>query len=155
MADETNAAENAFEDSVVDERVIEEESAQIDDAPKSLIDMIKESRLYNSHPECKVDTEKTVNALATRIADNSIDKNHRSHPYLTKYERTAILEMRSSQIQKGWAPFISVPAHIRDVYEIAKLELIQRKIPYIIERTMPDGSHEYWRIRDFTGGFSD
>lgn len=154
MAENTNAAENTFEDSIIDERTVEN-SVQVDDAPKSLVDMIKESRLYNSHPECKTDTEKTIDTLSTRIADDTIDPNHRTHPYLTKYERTAVIELRASQIQKGLPPFISVPPHIHDAYEIAKIELLQRKLPYIINRTLPDGTHEYWRIRDFTGGFSD
>jgi hypothetical protein len=32
--------------------------------------------------------------------------------------------------------------------EIAKLELEQRRLPYIIKRPMPDGSFEYWRLSD-------
>ena len=35
-----------------------------------------------------------------------------------------------------------------DPLKIANMELTQRKIPIIIRRYLPDGSHEDWPIKD-------
>jgi DNA-directed RNA polymerase I, II, and III subunit RPABC2 len=67
---------------------------------------------------------------------------------LTNFERTKIIGLRSNQISKGSAPFIAVPSHITDVRDIARIELEQKRLPYIIKRPLPDGSFEYWRLAD-------
>jgi hypothetical protein len=41
-----------------------------------------------------------------------------------------------------------VPEHVTAVLEIARLELEQRRLPFIVKRPMPDGSFEYWRLND-------
>jgi DNA-directed RNA polymerase I, II, and III subunit RPABC2 len=56
--------------------------------------------------------------------------------------------MRANQLSQGARPYISVPDYITDVLEIARLELAQRRLPYLIRRPMPDGTHEYWRLSD-------
>jgi DNA-directed RNA polymerase subunit K/omega len=77
------------------------------------------------------------------------NKNHRSVPYLTIFEKTKILGFRANQLAQGSMPFINpVPSHITDVLEIASLELEQRLLPYILKRPMPDGSFEYIRLSD-------
>jgi DNA-directed RNA polymerase I, II, and III subunit RPABC2 len=43
---------------------------------------------------------------------------------------------------------VVVPEHVTEPLEIAKLELEQRRLPYIIKRPMPDGTFEYWRLAD-------
>jgi DNA-directed RNA polymerase subunit K/omega len=35
-----------------------------------------------------------------------------------------------------------------DVREIARLELAQKKLPFIIQRPLPNGTFEYWRLSD-------
>ena len=120
----------------------------------TLVDFARDSKLYTSHPECRVDMEKTVLALAEKIADG-VDPNHTSSPYLSKYERTAVLAFRASQLQKGFPPFIVVPEHVTDVYEIAKMELAQKKCPFILKRTMPDGRAEYVRAKDLLFRMTD
>jgi DNA-directed RNA polymerase I, II, and III subunit RPABC2 len=37
---------------------------------------------------------------------------------------------------------------VTNTLEIAKMELEQRRLPYIIKRPMPDGTFEYWRLSD-------
>jgi DNA-directed RNA polymerase I, II, and III subunit RPABC2 len=76
------------------------------------------------------------------------DPNHRTYPFLTNFERTKIIGLRSNQISKGSAPFISVPSHITDVRDIARMELDQKRLPYIVKRPLPDGTFEYWRLAD-------
>jgi DNA-directed RNA polymerase I, II, and III subunit RPABC2 len=76
------------------------------------------------------------------------DSNHRTYPFLTNYERTKIIGLRANQLSKGSVPFIAVPKHITDVKDIAKLELEQKRLPYIIKRPLPNGQFEYWRLTD-------
>lgn len=80
--------------------------------------------------------------------DGQKDSLHQSPPFLTVYERTKILGTRTNQLADGARPFITVPDYITQPLEIAKLELEARVLPFVIERPMPDGSFEYWRLSD-------
>jgi len=66
-------------------------------------------------------------------------------PYLTKYERARVLGTRALQIAMC-APVMVELEGETDPLQIAMKELKQRKIPIIIRRYMPDGSHEDWGI---------
>ncbi|XP_002740094.1 DNA-directed RNA polymerases I, II, and III subunit RPABC2-like [Saccoglossus kowalevskii] len=66
-------------------------------------------------------------------------------PYMTKYERARVLGTRALQIAMG-APVMVELEGETDPLEIARKELKVRKIPIIIRRYMPDGSHEDWGI---------
>lgn len=151
MADNANNANEAGFEDVEIQDVIED---TVEEAPRTLVDLARDSKLYASHPECRVDSERVVMALAEKVADG-VDPNHTSSPYLSKFERTAILSFRAKQLEKGFPPFIDVPRHVSDVYEIAKLELAQRKMPFIVKRVMPDGRPEYKRVRDLLFSFTD
>jgi len=105
--------------------------------------------LMKYHPECILDyeeDEQTDVPLQSTLSED--DKLHRSPPFLTIYERTKILGMRTNQLAQGARPYIVVPEHITDVQDIAKLEIEQRKLPLIIKRHMPDGSYEKFRLSD-------
>ena len=106
--------------------------------------------LIRHHPECKVDYRETVAPKINLIASPPLDKdpNHRSAPFLTQYEKTKILGMRANQLSQGARPYIAVPEYVTDVWEIARMELQQRRLPFLVRRPMPDGSHEYWRLSD-------
>jgi DNA-directed RNA polymerase subunit K/omega len=109
--------------------------------------------LYKHHPESILDYQETIiQKLPLQSippgSGESPDGNHKSQPFLTQYERTSILGFRTNQIAQGALPFVSVPKHIRNPLDIAKMELEQRRLPFIIKRPMPDGSFEYWRLSD-------
>ena len=76
------------------------------------------------------------------------DSNHRTYPFLTNFEKTKIIGLRSNQLSKGSIPFIAVPKHITDVRDIARLELEQKRLPFIIKRPLPNETFEYWRLVD-------
>lgn len=109
--------------------------------------------LYKHHPESMLDYQETV---IQKLALQSVppdskeapDLNHKSQPFLTQYEKTRILGFRTNQLAQGAIPYVAVPAHIRNVSDIAKMELEQRRLPFIIKRPMPDGTFEYWRLSD-------
>jgi DNA-directed RNA polymerase I, II, and III subunit RPABC2 len=67
---------------------------------------------------------------------------------LTKYEKTRVLGQRAKQIEYGAIPFVKVPENIIEPHIIAELELQEKKIPFIIRRPLPNGSFEYWNLKD-------
>ena len=79
--------------------------------------------------------------------DRMMDKNtqRRTIPFLTKYERSRIIGKRAMQISKGSPPLVEI-GDLENPIDIAKKELIERKIPFIIRRPLPDGSYEDWRV---------
>jgi DNA-directed RNA polymerase subunit K/omega len=103
------------------------------------------------HPECQVPNFDEISKLALVVRDEYntiIDPLHRTIPYLTKYEKARILGQRAKQIESGSEPFINIPESVIDGHIIAELELQQKRIPFIIRRPIPDGSFEYWHVRD-------
>ena len=102
------------------------------------------------HPELKSINYKELLMLSKIKKDkdgNIIDNAHQTTPLLSKYEKTKILGQRAKQIEEGHMPFIKTE-NIIDHYTIAKMELEQNKIPFIIRRPLPNGKSEYWRVQD-------
>ena len=92
-----------------------------------------------------------IETLATvvRDADSTIiDPLHRTLPVLTRYEKARILGERAKQINMGAKPFVEVDESMIDGYLIALKELENKLIPFIIQRPLPNGGSEYWRISD-------
>lgn len=86
-----------------------------------------------------------------RVYENSENSKKRALPFLNKYERTRLVGIRATQISDGAQPVIDYSSltNITPV-NIAQLELEQKKIPFLIERTYPDNYVEYWNIEDLT-----
>jgi DNA-directed RNA polymerase subunit K/omega len=110
--------------------------------------------LTRHHPEIRLDYKEEVLAslsLQSYSPDSGVDKKHMSVPYLTPFEKTKIIGFRANQLSKGAQLLITRgpnEKHITDVLELARIELEQRRLPFIIKRPMPDGSFEYWRLKD-------
>ena len=107
--------------------------------------------IENFHPELKTINYEEVEMLATVVRDKDnhiIDPLHRTIPILSRYERARILGERAKQINSGAKPFIDVEPSMMDGYLIALKELEQKRIPFIIQRPIPNGASEYWRIAD-------
>jgi DNA-directed RNA polymerase subunit K/omega len=103
------------------------------------------------HPECQIPNFDEIAKLAVVVRDefnNIIDPLHRTIPFLTKYERARILGQRAKQIESGSEPFVNIPESVIDGHIIAEIELKQKRIPFIIRRPIPNGSFEYWHVRD-------
>jgi|ERR1711865_427514 len=65
--------------------------------------------------------------------------------YLTKYEKARVLGTRALQISMNAPVMVDLDGET-DPLRIAEKELRERKIPIIIRRYLPDGSHEDWGI---------
>jgi DNA-directed RNA polymerase subunit K/omega len=109
--------------------------------------------LYRHHPEAVLDyRESVIQKLPLKsvppFSEEDIDKNHKSQPFLTQYEKTRILGFRTNQLAQGAKPFVAVPEYMKSTLEIARLELEQRRLPFLVKRPMPDGTFEYWKLSD-------
>ena len=111
---------------------------------------INMQNLLKLHSEIKSINHKELEALCKIVRNKGviIDPFHKTVPFLTKYEISRILGLRTKQINNGAPPFVSIDDNIIDGFTIAQRELMEKKIPFIIQRPMPDGSSEYWRVRD-------
>jgi DNA-directed RNA polymerase I, II, and III subunit RPABC2 len=99
--------------------------------------------LLNHHPEIWVDYVETIKKRLVRDPTKAV-----SYPFLNQFEKTKVLSFRASQLAQGNKPYIAVPDIVSDVYTIAKMELKERKLPYLIKRPLPDGDYEYWKLND-------
>jgi DNA-directed RNA polymerase I, II, and III subunit RPABC2 len=66
--------------------------------------------------------------------------------FLTKYEKARIIGARALQISKNAPIMVEPKAGEWDPLKIAEKELLERKIPFIIRRYLPDNSYEDWRV---------
>jgi DNA-directed RNA polymerase subunit K/omega len=112
---------------------------------------INKNYILDFHPECAVNNYDEISVLTQVIRDaanNVIDDLHKTIPFLTKYERTRVIGQRAKQINSGATAFVKVPENVIDGYLIAELELMQKRIPFIIRRPTPGGGCEYWNLKD-------
>jgi DNA-directed RNA polymerase subunit K/omega len=76
-----------------------------------------------------------------------------SLPWMTKYEFDQLIGLRTMHLSKGAVPFVVLPKDfsIKSNIELRKIaieELLSGKMPYIIERPMPDKKSEFWHVKD-------
>lgn len=112
---------------------------------------INDNYLVNFHPESAVHNYDEILAMTKVTRDKNgiiIDDLHKTIPFLTKYEKARVLGQRAKQINSGATVFVKVPEKVIDGYLIAELELIEKRIPFIIRRPLPSGGSEYWSIKD-------
>ena len=142
-----NSPTFADEDSIESDESDDEE----DNSLKKLEMELHRDILLTYHPEIKQQNYNEVLALCKLSRDmngNIVDPLHRTLPFLSKYERARVLGMRAKQLNTGSDAFVDIPKGVMDGLIIAKLELEQGKIPYIIRRPLPNGQSEYWKLND-------
>jgi len=137
---------------IIDDEEDEEEEDEYDENYLQKFDgEITKNYINDFHPECFIQNYDEIGKLAVvvRNSDNIIiDPNHRTIPFLTKYEKARVLGQRAKQIETGAKPLVKISENIIDSYIIAELELREKKIPFIIRRPLPNGTCEYWYLRD-------
>lgn len=112
---------------------------------------LRRNHILTAHPECIAHSDDELLALTHIVRNDNgriIDDFHRTVPFLTKYERARVIGARAEQINAKAVPLVPVPDHIIDGVVIATMELEAKKIPFIIKRPLPNGTFEYWRVRD-------
>ena len=112
---------------------------------------LRENFILDHHPEARMHNYEEVKAL-TRVSRDGrgiiVDPLHKTIPFLTKYEMTRVIGQRAKQLDSGARAFVKVPINVIDGYQIALLELEQKKMPFIIKRPYPNGGVEYWNVSD-------
>lgn len=112
---------------------------------------VNKDYITENHPECISYNNHEIEALSCITRDgvgHIVDPNHSTLPILTKYEKTRVLGQRASQINNGAPSYIQIPEGVIDGYIIAKMELEAKRIPFIIQRPLPNGSKEFWKLED-------
>ena len=140
----TNFSYNVDDELFVDEQNFE----KIDES-------IKKSYIDSYHPECIHKNYDEMFKLTFITRKNNIidDPNHRTIPFLTKYEKTKIIGLRVKQLNNGAKPFINIEEifHTKvvlDNYLIAEKELNMKRLPFIISRPITNKHNEYWNLKD-------
>ena len=131
--------EEYYEEEMGDELEVELTEAETDERADL-------NKLVQQHPNIWIPFEEAVKEVL--IPSGPGDKHHTTYPFLSNYEKTQLLSVRTSQIQKGSHPYVPVPEGVTSSYEIAQLELKEKKLPYILKRPLPNGTYEYWRLID-------
>lgn len=111
----------------------------------------RENIIAEHHPELIGISEEEVETLCQIVRNTDgviIDPFHRTLPFITKYEKARILGERAKQLNAGATAFIEFDPSIIDGYLIALKEFEQKKIPFIVQRPLPGGGCEFWRLAD-------
>lgn len=72
--------------------------------------------------------------------------SNKSKGVLSRYEKAKIIGMRVEQLARNCSPTVEHKG--LTIYEIAHKELQERKLPFLIARTLPNGVKEYWKLED-------
>jgi len=132
--------EKDFEDFEIDDI---EADAQIGEEDDNIDGEEDEVELIENKRETRFDI---VNLEKTY--ENFYTQKKETKPFLTKFERAKIIGIRAEMLANGAPALVEVPKSITNVYEIAKLEFKERKIPLLIRRYLPNGTDEDWRLQD-------
>jgi DNA-directed RNA polymerase subunit K/omega len=112
---------------------------------------MKQTIVDTYHHELKIHNADEIDVACT-VARNEdgfiVDPLHRTLPFVTVYEKSRILGERAKQIEAGAHPFVELEENIIDSYLIALREYHAKKIPFIIQRPLPNGVSEYWKLSD-------
>jgi DNA-directed RNA polymerase I, II, and III subunit RPABC2 len=111
------------------------------------------TELAKMHPLIVVPTDDEMSAVALVVRNQDgqiIDDNHgRTHPWISRFELAAVLGMRAEQLSHGAPPQIELQEGVIDSMEIARMELEEKQIPFVIRRPLPDGEgSEYWPVHE-------
>lgn len=112
---------------------------------------IQKTIIQDYHPELQAHNNEEIETLCivTRDANGIIiDPLHRTIPIVSRYEKARILGERAKQLNAGAEPFVEIDETIIDGYTIALKEFEEKKIPFIIQRPLPNGACEYWKLKD-------
>ena len=112
---------------------------------------LKNDFIASNHQECLSKNLDEIKDLMNVIRDKNniiIDELHKTIPILTKYEKTRILGIRIKQLNNGALPYVKIPEDLLDNFIIAEKELKEKKIPFIIQRPLPNNTFEYWKLED-------
>lgn len=85
------------------------------------------------------------------VAD-AVKQPRRTREFYTKYEFTTLMSTRAQQLADGAKPLVSLDGLKTSdpmfVWTVARREIEERKLPFMIRRQMPNGTAEYWSAQE-------
>ncbi len=150
----TNVPENVITSDLITTNILSPINSDVESDEEDYLQKFDKHNIYDNiyinHPECFTASSDEIEVLSQVIREDNIiiDKNHRTNPILTKYEKTKILGQRTKQLNSGCSPYIDIPNNIIDTYLIAQMELKAKQIPIIIRRPISSKRSEYWKLAD-------
>lgn len=88
------------------------------------------------------------------IMESYDPKKNVSRNFMTMYEKTAIISLRMQELANGAPSYIDIGTDLKGLRgnailrKIAEEELRAKMLPMFINRKMPNGKIEYWRLDD-------
>lgn len=93
-----------------------------------------------------------VNPVFRSEVADVVKQPRTTREYFTKYEFTTLLATRAQQLAEGAKPLASLDGLKTSdpmfVWNLARREIEQRKLPFIIRRQMPNGESEFWSAQE-------
>jgi len=101
------------------------------------------------HSAIKILSKKEIDNYEGFISKYNPNNNTTSN-ILTIYEKTNLIGIRMEQLALGAKSYLDHDLAIRigNVKKIATKEFEERKIPFLICRSLPDNTKEYWKLDD-------
>jgi DNA-directed RNA polymerase I, II, and III subunit RPABC2 len=98
------------------------------------------------------ESSKIVHPEVISINREDIGGERTTLPYYSKYEYTCLLGTRAQQLAEGARPFVSIESMKTDdpqfIWNLAKKEILEQKLPFLIHRRFPNGKSEYWSTKE-------
>jgi DNA-directed RNA polymerase subunit K/omega len=103
----------------------------------------------NTTMECKILSKKEIENHDSFMSKYDTSKN-KSTNRLTIYEKTNIVGVRMEQLAFGAQSYLDYEEEmeLHSIKLIAHRELEKKRIPFILCRSMPNNTKEYWRLED-------
>ena len=143
--------------SFVDEDEDEDEFSEVDEDHETEDDDSDDDKQTNKDDEdddVEDDDEDTDFVILDEVAAFTTTNDRRNtSPYLTKYELSKLIAIRSQQIQRGAKIFVEKRDFLDgkfpvESYGIAIKELRMKRIPLIIRRNLPNGEKIQISVND-------
>ena len=116
------------------------------DAPIETTIVAPENHIVQEFENTKV--EDILAMIREEDADDAeVGSARTTTPYMTKYEKARVLGTRALQISMNAPVLVDVSGEI-DPLKIAEKELLEKKLPLIVRRYLPNGDYEDWPVRD-------
>lgn len=108
------------------------------------------TELIDYEEEEKTEGEKNAFKLLTfkNVLENINKKPKKTIPIMTKFEKARVKGVRLQQLAYGAKPRVNTE-NLKNINEIVDKELEERKLPFIIRRSLPNGYFEDWRMEEF------
>lgn len=143
--------DNDEDEYIVDDEDDDDEKNDQDEHMPLFTDELRRDYIDHYYPDLKEVSYQELQNF-TRIVRNAkgyiTDPLHRTLPFLSKFEKTRIIGLRTTQLDNDAKPYISDIDNIIDSMIIAEIELKQKKLPFIICRPLPNGNREFWKLSD-------